>query len=128
MIDGHTDLRHTTVKVGVSWYHHNFSGSVWLSPGLFVDVVVEICKSLTKHGYVRKVIVNCHGGNAATLTVAINRFYEETGERVLLAQWWEAASDVLKDMMVSGLIHAEEAETSIAPALGHGVLREKASR
>src|SRR5207245_2460999 len=81
------------LNFGVSWYHRNFSGSVWLSPGLFVDVVVEICKSLTKHGYVRKVIVNCHGGNAATLTVAINRFYEETGERVLLAQWWEVASD-----------------------------------
>jgi len=125
---GLTVLVLPTLNFGVSWYHRNFSGSVWLSPGLFVDVVVEICKSLTKHGYVRKVIVNCHGGNAATLTVAINRFYEETGERVLLAQWWEVASDVLKDMMVSGLIHAEEAETSIALALGQRVLMEKASR
>ncbi|TLY12131.1 MAG: creatininase family protein [Thaumarchaeota archaeon] len=125
---GLTVLVLPTLNFGVSWYHRNFSGSVWLSPGLFVDVVVEICKSLTKHGYVRKVIVNCHGGNAATLTVAINRFYEETGERVLLAQWWEVASDVLKDMMVSGLIHAEEAETSLALALGQRVLMEKASR
>jgi creatinine amidohydrolase len=125
---GLTVLVLPTLNFGVSWYHRNFSGSVWLSPDLFIDVVVEICKSLTKHGYKRKVIVNCHGGNAAALTVAINRLYDVTGERVLLAQWWELASDVLKEMMVSGLIHAEEAETSLALALGQRVLMEKASR
>ena len=117
-----------TLNFGVSWYHRNFSGSVWLSPGLFIDVVVEMCKSLTRHGFTRKVIVNCHGGNAATLTVAINRFYDESGERILLAQWWELASDILKEMMVSGLIHAEEAETSLALALGQRVLMKKASK
>ena len=117
-----------TLNFGVSWYHRNFSGSVWLSPGLFIDVVVEMCKSLTRHGFTRKVIVNCHGGNAATLTVAINRFYDESGERILLAQWWELASDILKELMVSGLLHAEEAETSLALALGQRVLMEKASK
>ncbi len=117
-----------SLNFGVSWYHKNFSGSVWLSPGLFIDVVVEICKSLTKQGFTRKVIVNCHGGNAAALTVAINRIYDETGERVLLAQWWELAADNLKEMMVSGLLHAEEAETSLAMALGQRVLMEKATR
>lgn len=125
---GLTVLVVPTLNFGVSWYHRKFSGSIWLSPGLFIDVVMEICKSLTKHGFTRKVIVNCHGGNAAALTVAINRLYDETGERVLLAQWWELASDVLKEMMVSGLIHAEEAETSLALALGQRVLMEKARR
>lgn len=125
---GLTVLVAPTLNFGVSWYHRNFSGSIWLSPGLFIDVVVEICKSLTKQGFTRKVIVNCHGGNAAALTVAINRLYDETGERVLLAQWWELASDVVKEMMVSGVIHAEEAETSFALALGQRVLMEKARR
>ncbi len=125
---GLTVLVVPTLNFGVSWYHRNFSGSMWLSPGIFIDVVVEMCLSLTKQGYTRKVIVNCHGGNAAALTVAINRFYDETGERVLLAQWWELASDILKEMMVSGLIHAEEAETSLAMALGQRVLMNKASR
>jgi len=117
-----------TLNFGVSWYHRHFAGTVWLSPELFIDVVVEICKSLTKHGFGRKVIVNCHGGNAAALTVAINRFYDETGERLFLAQWWELASDVLKEMMLSGLIHAEEAETSLAMALDQRVLMNKAAK
>jgi creatinine amidohydrolase len=90
--------------------------------------VFEICRSLTKHGFTRKVIVNCHGGNAAALTVAINRFYDETGERVLIAQWWELVSDILKEMMVSGLIHSDEAETSLAMALGQRVMMNKATR
>jgi len=125
---GLTVLVAPTLNFGVSWYHKNFSGSVWLPPNLFIDVVVEVCKSLSKEGYKRKVIVNCHGGNAAALTVAINRFYDETGERALLAQWWELASDVVKEMMVTGLIHSDEAETSLALALGQRVLMNKAAK
>jgi creatinine amidohydrolase/Fe(II)-dependent formamide hydrolase-like protein len=125
---GLTVLVAPTLNFGVSWYHKNFSGSVWLSPELFISTVVEICRSLTKHGFSRKVIVNCHGGNAAALLVAINRLYDETRERVLLAQWWELASDILKEMMVSGLIHSDEAETSLALALGQRVTMDKATR
>jgi creatinine amidohydrolase len=125
---GLTVLVAPTLNFGVSWYHRNFSGSVWLSPNVFIDVVVEVCKSLSKHGFTRKVIVNCHGGNAAALAVAINRIYDETGERVLLANWWELASDVVKEMMVSGVIHAEESETSVALALGQRVVMNKATR
>ncbi len=125
---GLTVLVAPTLNFGVSWYHRHFVGTVSLSPELFINVVLEICRSLTNHGFRRKVIVNCHGGNAAALTVAINRFYDETGERVLLGQWWELASDILKEMMVSGVIHAEEAETSLALALGQRVLMNKATR
>lgn len=125
---GLTVLVAPTLDFGVSWYHRDFAGTLWLSPDLFINAVLEICKSLTHHGFERKVIVNCHGGNAAALTVAINRFYDETGERMLLAQWWELASDVIKELMVSGVIHAEEAETSLALALGQRVLMEKAAK
>jgi creatinine amidohydrolase len=125
---GLTVLVAPVLGYGVSWYHRHFAGTMWLSPELFIQVVVELCKSLSHHGLTRKVLVNCHGGNAATLTVAINRFYDETGERVLLAQWWELASDVIREMMTSGVIHAEEAETSLAMALGQRVLMDKASR
>lgn len=125
---GLTVLVAPVLSYGVSWYHRQFAGTMWLSPELFIQVVVELCKSLTHHGFTRKVLVNCHGGNAATLNVAINRFYDETGERVLLAQWWELASDIIKETMTTGVIHAEEAETSLALALDQRVLMEKASK
>ncbi len=63
----------------------------------------------------------------AALTVAVNHYFETTGRRVFLAQWWEIAADLLAT--VEGpMIHAEEAETSIALALGHRVLMERATR
>jgi creatinine amidohydrolase/Fe(II)-dependent formamide hydrolase-like protein len=46
----------------------------------------------------------------------------------LLAQWWELAGDLIKEMMTSGVIHAEQAETSLALALGQRALMDKASR
>lgn len=125
---GLTVLVAPVLNYGVSWYHRHFAGTMWLPPELFIQVVIELCKSLSHHGFTRKVLVNCHGGNAASLTVAINRFYDETGERVLLAQWWELAGDLIKEMMTSGVIHAEQAETSLALALGQRALMDKASR
>jgi creatinine amidohydrolase len=86
-----------------------------------------VCDSLVHHGFENLVAVNGHGGNIAALTVAVNHYFETTGRRVFLVQWWDLASDVLSD--VEGpMIHAEEAETSIALALGQRVYEERATR
>lgn len=110
----------------LSWYHMQFPGSLRLSTTTFLDVFREVCESLASHGLERVIAVNGHGGNAAALTVAINHCLETTGRRVFLVQWWELAADVLAD--VEGpLIHAEEAETSLAIAVGQRVVMERAS-
>ena len=102
-----------TLNVTLSWYHMQFPGSIRLSTTTFFQVFREVCDSLAHHGFERLVAVNGHGGNAAALTVAVNHYLETTGRRVFLAQWWDLASDVLAE--VEGpLIHAEEAETSLA--------------
>src|SRR5262249_33219359 len=86
-----------------------------------------VCDSLVHHGFERLVAVNGHGGNIAALTVAINHYFETTGRRVFLVQWWDLASDVLAD--VEGpMIHAEEAETSLALALGQTVYEDRETR
>jgi creatinine amidohydrolase len=115
-----------TVNVSLSWYHMQFPGSIRLSTTTFFQVFSEICDSLVHHGFERLVAVNGHGGNAAALTVAVNHYFETTGRRVFLAQWWDLASDVLAE--VEGpLIHAEEAETSLALALGQVVHEDRAT-
>src|SRR5438045_7162227 len=115
-----------TLNVTLSWYHMQFPGSVRLSTTTFLQVFGEVCESLHRH-FGNVVAVNGHGGNAAALTVAVNHYFETTGKRVFLAQWWDLASDVLAD--VEGpLIHAEEAETSLAIALGQTVYMERAKR
>ena len=116
-----------TLNVTLSWYHMQFPGSMRLSTTTFFQVFREVCDSLVQHGFENLVAVNGHGGNIAALTVAVNHYFETTGQRVFLVQWWDLAADVLSE--VEGpMIHAEEADTSLALALGQRVLMEKATR
>jgi creatinine amidohydrolase len=116
-----------TMNVTLSWYHMQFPGSIRLATTTFLQVFREICDSLVHHGLENVVAVNGHGGNIAALTVAVNHYFETTGRRIFLAQWWDLASDVLAE--VEGpMIHAEEAETSIAMALGQTVYEDRATR
>jgi creatinine amidohydrolase len=116
-----------TLNVTLSWYHMQFPGSMRLSTTTFFQVFREVCDSLSEHGFENLVAVNGHGGNIAALTVAVNHYFETTGKRVFLVQWWDLAADVLAD--VEGpMIHAEEAETSLALALGQRVEMEQATR
>jgi creatinine amidohydrolase len=116
-----------TLNVTVSWYHMQFPGSMRLSTTTFLDVFREVCDSLVHHGFENLIAVNGHGGNIAALTVAVNHYLETTGRRVFLVQWWDLAADVLAEIE-GPMIHAEEAETSIALALGQRVLEDERAR
>ena len=116
-----------TLNVTLSWYHMQFPGSIRLSTTTFFQVFREVCESLEQHGFRNLVAVNGHGGNIAALTVAVNHYFEQTGRRVFLVQWWDLAADALAE--VEGpMIHAEEAETSLALALGQRVEMDRAAR
>jgi creatinine amidohydrolase len=104
-----------------------FPGSLRLRTDTFLRVFEEVCESLHHHGLDNVIAVNGHGGNVAALTVAVNRYFETTGRRVFLLQWWELAADVV-GAIEGPVIHAEEAETSLAMALGQRVMMEHASR
>jgi len=116
-----------TLNVTLSWYHMQFPGSLKLSTTTFLTVFREVCDSLAHHGFERLIAVNGHGGNIAALTVAVNYTMETTGRRVFLVQWWDLAADILAEIE-GPMIHAEEAETSIALALGQRVIESEASR
>jgi creatinine amidohydrolase len=115
-----------TLNVTLSWYHMQFPGSVRLSTTTFLQVFREVCDSLAQHGFEHLIAVNGHGGNIAALTVAVNHTMETTGRRVFLVQWWDLAADVLAGIE-GPMIHAEEAETSIALALGQRVIESEAA-
>ncbi|MBV8955149.1 MAG: creatininase family protein, partial [Solirubrobacterales bacterium] len=116
-----------TLNVTLSWYHMQFPGSLRLKTDTFLRVFEEVCESLHHHGLDNVIAVNGHGGNVAALTVAVNRYYEVTRRRVFLLQWWELAGEAVANIE-GPLIHAEEAETSLAMALGQRVMMEHASR
>src|SRR3989304_3863274 len=116
-----------TLNVALSWYHMQFPGSMRLTTPTFLQVFREVCDSLVHHGFENLIAVNGHGGNIAALTVTVNHYLETTGRRVFLVQWWDLAADVLA-RIEGPMIHAEEAETSIALALGQRVLMDRATR
>src|SRR5919201_4262448 len=116
-----------TLNVTLSWYHMQFPGSMRLSTTTFLQVFREVCDSLVQHGFANLLAVNRHGGNIAALTVAVNHYFETTGRRVFLVQWWDLAADAL-GAVEGPMIHAEEAETSLALALGQRVEMDRATR
>jgi creatinine amidohydrolase len=109
-----------TINVTLSWYHMQYAGSMRLTTDTFLRVFRDVCDSLFHHGFETVIVVNGHGGNVAALTVAVNHYYETTGRRMPVTNWLELASDVIAELDTP-TIHAEEAETSLAIALGQRV-------
>lgn len=118
-----------TVTYGISWYHTNFPGTVSLSQQTFMRVIKEVCEGLINQGFKNLIIFNSHGGNTPALTVAINEIYEKLKHRVMLCQWWSLSAEVLQKRGIrTPLLHAEEAETSLAMAIGGTIVLEELSR
>jgi creatinine amidohydrolase len=55
-----------------------FAGTVTLPSTLIQEVYVEAAKSLMRHGFKRFLLLNAHGGNAATTTFIVDRINQET--------------------------------------------------
>ncbi len=114
---------------GVSYHHDDFPGTISVGNEALATMVYDIGMSCARHGITKLVIVNGHGGNAATLQFAaqlINRNANiftavDTGETsdVDMAELCETPNDV----------HAGEFETSTSLAVRPDLVRmERAER
>jgi creatinine amidohydrolase len=63
---------------GQSPYHMEFAGTITLPSTLIQEVYVEAAKSLMRHGFRRFLVLNAHGGNAATTRFIVDRINQET--------------------------------------------------
>lgn len=63
---------------GQSPYHMGFPGTVTLPSTLVQEVYVESVKSLIRHGFMRFLMLNAHGGNRAITTFIVDRINQET--------------------------------------------------
>jgi creatinine amidohydrolase len=117
------------LNFGLSWYHKDFPGTITLSFTTFHQVVKDVCRSLIANEFKNPILLNSHGGNTAALNLVINEIYSETRKKVMVAQWWQLAADVIKDLKIlSPQIHVEEVETSVAMALGLRVREEEMTK
>jgi creatinine amidohydrolase/Fe(II)-dependent formamide hydrolase-like protein len=52
-----------TIRVGVSEHHMTFAGTITLREEVLEEVLVDCCRSLSRHGFRLIVLIPTHGGN-----------------------------------------------------------------
>jgi creatinine amidohydrolase len=62
-----------TVRVGCSWHHLAFAGTLSIRPETLLMLVEDLVDSLTRHGFRRIVLLATHGGNEGPLLKAARR-------------------------------------------------------
>ena len=119
------------IHFGMSLHHMSFPGTVSLKPETLIEVLVDVCWSLTHYGFRKIVIVNSHGGNRTVLDAVARRLYDNTDAMIFVTSGIRHVDDELNEAKKilkagpGGSSHAGETETSVMMALGEHVRLEK---
>jgi creatinine amidohydrolase len=106
--------------VGVAPYHLPWPGSLSLSPGTLMAVLVDVCAALSQAGVSRIVLVNWHEGNSPTLRLAAAEAQQRHGLRILIAETHVIAHSLYPDEME--FTHAGAMETAAVLAYEPGLV------
>ena len=106
-----------TLWPGHSTHHLFFPGTLSVSQMPYIQMVVELCRSVVMMGAQKIFLLNGHGGNDVPLRAALRELKTEFPKtQFVFASYWTLASDSIKRIRESdlgGLGHACEMETSI---------------
>lgn len=88
-----------TLSIGQAHHHLGFPGTIALRPSTLLAVLVDVVRSLYRHGFRHIYFLNGHGGNVATVHTAFQEVYAlssfgETGLsdlRLKLCNWYMTA-------------------------------------
>ncbi len=61
------------VNYGVSFHHMEFPGTITMQPETLIATVMDVAESLKHHGIKKILMLNGHGGNQASLGVAVTK-------------------------------------------------------
>ena len=103
---------------GVSYHHNDFSGTLSITNETMARLIYDIGLSVARNGITKLVIINGHGGNAATLDFAAQMINRDT--RMFVAIDSGETSDVDIEGMTETAendVHAGEIETSTTLAI-----------
>lgn len=114
--------------IGFSPEHGSFPGTLTLSAGLLISMVVELGEQLAAMGWRRLVLFNAHGGQIALLQVAARELRKRCPSLAVLPCFlWsgvEGLASLIPQPELSDGLHAGLAETSLmqhlAPSLVSG--------
>jgi creatinine amidohydrolase len=114
-------------------HHMDFPGTITVRGQVFIDYVVDVCKSIVSHGFTKLLILNGHGGNTSVLDLAAKIVTLDTGAFCAFISHWElepvkrTMAEVRESPPAGGTLHADEYETSVYLAIDpDGVQMDKA--
>jgi creatinine amidohydrolase len=108
-----------TVWSGLAEHHMSLGGTLSLDFPTFLALLRCVCRSLTRQGFRRILLLNGHGGNVAALTVVVNELAVEFGVPITTTTYWPLAREAFAAILErqKTVRHACEAETSMLLAL-----------
>lgn len=113
-----------TINMGVSPHHIHFPGTISLEPTTLIAIFRDMIKSLKHHGITKFLVLNAHGGNQATLSVAADMLTRELDIEFYYAKTTASAKDVMDKRLTSKLYgHSCDREVSEAMYLAPHLVR-----
>nr|WP_276531436.1 creatininase family protein [Fictibacillus nanhaiensis] len=104
-----------TVNMGVSHHHLNFAGTISLRPSTLISILKDMIESLKHHGISQFLLLNAHGGNQSTLSVASLELSRELDVKIYYAKTTASAKTAISQYVKSPLYgHSCEREVSEA--------------
>jgi creatinine amidohydrolase len=111
-----------TMRVGCSWHHLAFAGTLSIRPETLLMLVEDLVDSLTRHGFRRIVLLPTHGGNEGPLLEAARRSKRDA-VTIIVPSLRATVEALLSRAKSHGTVpgaaggHAGELETSLMLAL-----------
>ena len=106
-----------TQYIGFSPEHAGFEGTITLSSGLLISMIVEIGKQISDIGFKRLILLNAHGGQISLLNTAARELRSLTPNLSIFPCFlWSGVKGLNEVLTASELengLHASLAETSL---------------
>ena len=106
-----------TLWPGHSTHHLFFPGTLSVSQMPYINMAIELCRSIVNMGAQKVFLLNGHGGNDLPIKTAMRELKTEFPEiQFVFASYWSLASQTIKEVRESelgGLGHACEMEASV---------------
>ncbi|MBP2472053.1 creatinine amidohydrolase [Crossiella equi] len=103
------------IPFGLAEHHMAFGGTITLGLGTLHALLRDVCRSISRAGFNRILIVNGHGGNMTALHALVTELGVEVPAQIGLANYFTLAREVVAETLEAqdGLMHACEGETSL---------------
>jgi creatinine amidohydrolase/Fe(II)-dependent formamide hydrolase-like protein len=116
------------IPYGVSYHHEDFSGTISISNETLSRLTYEVGMSAARNGITKLIIINAHGGNAATLDFAAQMINRDAHIFTCVDSGETSDTDVEAMAETPNDVHAGEIETSTAMAVRPTLVRLEKAR